>query len=57
MSTKEDTKAEGKKAGEDALPVSLGWNSHKAVVCIQIRNLLLDDRGLYVLLHSPFNLS
>jgi hypothetical protein len=57
MSTKEDTKAEGKKAGEDALPVSLGWNSHKAVVCIQIRNLWLDDRGLYVLLHSPFNLS
>lgn len=34
MSTeaKEDTKVEGKKAGEDAPPVNIGWDSHKAVV-------------------------
>jgi hypothetical protein len=24
---------EGKKAGKDAPPVSIGWDSHKAVVC------------------------
>jgi len=33
MSTKEksDEKTEGKKAGEDAPPVQLGWNTHQAV--------------------------
>ena len=36
MSTeaKEETKVEGKKAGEDAPPVNIGWDSHKAVVSI-----------------------
>jgi hypothetical protein len=32
MSTTEDSKTEGKKAGPDAPPVQLGWNSHSAVV-------------------------
>jgi len=36
MSTeaKEETKVEGKKAGEDAPPVNIGWDSHKAVESI-----------------------
>lgn len=36
MSTeaKEETKVEGKKAGDDAPPVNIGWDSHKAVVSI-----------------------
>lgn len=34
MSTaeKEDKKTEGKKAGDDAPPANLGWNTHQAVV-------------------------
>ena len=32
MSTKEASKTEGKKAGNDAPPVSIGWDSHQAVV-------------------------
>jgi len=32
MSTKEEAKTEGKKAGKDAPPVSIGWDSHQAVV-------------------------
>ena len=31
---KADDKVEGKKAGKDAPPVNLGWDSHKAVVSI-----------------------
>jgi len=36
MSTeaKEETKVEGKKAGDDAPPVNIGWDSHKAVESI-----------------------
>ena len=30
--TAEESKTEGKKAGNDAPPVHLGWNSHKPVV-------------------------
>jgi hypothetical protein len=30
--TAEEPKTEGKKAGEDAPPTHLGWNSHMAVV-------------------------
>lgn len=29
----EDKKVEGKKAGKDAPPVNIGWDSHKPVVC------------------------
>ena len=29
---KEDQKTEGKKAGKDAPPTHLGWDSHQAVV-------------------------
>jgi hypothetical protein len=32
MSTTEEPKVEGKKAGKDAPPVSIGWDSHKPVV-------------------------
>lgn len=32
MSTTEESKTEGKKAGDDAPPVSIGWDSHKPVV-------------------------
>jgi hypothetical protein len=32
MSTTEEPKTEGKKAGKDAPPVSIGWDSHKPVV-------------------------
>ena len=30
--TAEDEKTKGKKAGDDAPPASLGWDTHKAVV-------------------------
>ena len=30
----DDDKVEGKKAGDDAPPVNLGWDSHSAVVSI-----------------------
>ena len=32
MSTTEEPKTEGKKAGDDAPPVNIGWDSHKPVV-------------------------
>jgi hypothetical protein len=31
--TKEEKKTEGIKAGKDAPPTNLGWDSHSAVVC------------------------
>ncbi len=37
MSTKE-AKTEGKKAGKDAPPVSIGWDSHQAIVSSLSRN-------------------
>ena len=38
-------KAEGKKAGEDAPPVSIGWDSHQAVVRVigKMTNLLFNS--------------
>ena len=30
--TKEEAKVEAKKAGDDAPPVNIGWDSHQAVV-------------------------
>ena len=32
LSSTTDAETEGKKAPEDAPPVNLGWDSHKAVV-------------------------
>ena len=32
--TQDEKKVEGKKAGKDAPPVNIGWDSHKAVVSI-----------------------
>lgn len=34
MSTEAKEKVEGKKAGKDAPPVNLGWDSHTAVVSV-----------------------
>lgn len=34
---KSEEKVEGKKAGEDAPPVSIGWDSHQAVVGTNLR--------------------
>ena len=34
-------KQEGKKAGNDAPPVNIGWDSHKPVVCSQLFFLCL----------------
>ena len=39
--TQDEKKVEGKKAGKDAPPVNIGWDSHKAVVSIFPR--LLDN--------------
>ena len=36
MSTTEEPKTEGKKAGKDAPPVSIGWDSHKPVVRVKM---------------------
>ena len=33
--TKDEEKVEGKKAGADAPPVNIGWDSHKAVVSVE----------------------
>ena len=32
----EEKKVEGKKAGKDAPPVNIGWDSHSAVVSIEL---------------------
>jgi hypothetical protein len=32
----EDKKGGGKKAGEDAPPVNIGWDSHNAVVSVDM---------------------
>lgn len=33
--TKDEEKVEGKKAGPDAPPVNIGWDSHKPVVSVE----------------------
>lgn len=33
--TKDEEKVEGKKAGPDAPPVNIGWDSHKPVVSFE----------------------
>lgn len=33
--TKDEEKVEGKKAGADAPPVNIGWDSHKPVVSVE----------------------
>ena len=50
MSTeaKEETKVEGKKAGDDAPPVNIGWDSHKAVVSIDFPSTLSQNDMLCI---------
>ena len=35
MAARLKAQAGGKKAGKDAPPVNIGWDSHKPVVCLQ----------------------
>ena len=46
MSTTEESKTEGKKAGEDAPPVNIGWDSHKPVVGSSHSSLLWPKAAL-----------
>ena len=49
MSTEAKDKVdEGKKAGEDAPPVNIGWDSHKAVVSIDLFGAFSQKLGLKI---------
>ncbi len=50
MSTeaKEETKVEGKKAGDDAPPVNIGWDSHKKVVSIDYTSTLSQNDMIFI---------
>ena len=45
MAARLQSQAGGKKAGKDAPPVNIGWDSHKAVVCLHL-NLEIPKRKI-----------